>query len=173
MIFQVVARDNHSGTGGINTANATVIVDANSGPFAVTSPNTGITINGGTNFNVTWNAANTTNPPVSAATVMISLSTDGGNTFPTVLAANTPNDGSETVLMPNISNSTCRIKVEAVGNIFFDVSDTNFTLAPVGAATPTPSPSPACTPGWSAGPNVPPPGLVRAIGIYFPANGKF
>ena len=31
------------------------------------------------------------------------------------------NDGTQSVTMPNITNSTCRIKIEAVGNIFFDI----------------------------------------------------
>ena len=85
---------------------------------------------------VTWNVANTTAAPVSAANVKISLSTDGGNTFPTVLAASMPNNGSAAVTVPNISASTARIKVEAVGNIFFDVSDANFTITSNGT-TPT------------------------------------
>ena len=53
----------------------------------------------------------------------ISLSTDGGATFGTVLAASTPNDGSETLAMPNVTASDVRIKIEAVGNYFFDVND--------------------------------------------------
>lgn len=170
MNFQVVARDNRAAGGGINTATATVVVDANSGPFAVTAPNTGVTITGGSSTTVTWNVANTSSAPVNAANVKISLSTDGGQTFPTVLAASTANDGSESVTMPNITSSTSRIKVEAVGNIFYDISNVNFTLLAAGAS---PSPSPACTPSWAAGSNVPPAGLVRAIGIWFPANGRF
>ena len=79
-------------------------------------------------MNVTWSVANTTAAPVSAANVKISLSTDGGNTFPTVLTASTANNGSATVTVPNVSTTTARIKVEAVGNIFFDISDANFTI---------------------------------------------
>ena len=63
-----------------------------------------------------------------AQNVKISLSTDGGLTYPTVLAASTPNDGSETVQLPNITTTTARIKVEAVGNYFFDVNDANFSI---------------------------------------------
>ncbi|HRG82927.1 MAG TPA: T9SS type A sorting domain-containing protein, partial [Chitinophagaceae bacterium] len=65
--------------------------------------------------------------PVSCANVKISLSTDGGNTF-TTLIASTPNDGSQVVTIPNTPSTTARIKVEAVGNIFFDISNTNFTI---------------------------------------------
>jgi len=32
--------------------------------------------------------------------------------------------------------------------------------------------SDGCTPGWSAGSNLPSVG-VRSVGVYFPANGKF
>lgn len=137
MTFQVIARDNHPGTGGINTATSFVIVDGNSGPFAITAPNTAVSFAGNTFQTVTWNVANTINTPVNAEDVKISLSTDGGNTFPTVLLASTANDGSEAVLIPNTPSTTARIKVEAVGNIFFDISNTNFTITAGGTGTPT------------------------------------
>ena len=133
MSFQVVARDNHAGAGGINTATATVIVDANSGPFAVTSPNTAVAYLGNSVQTITWNVASTTNATVNAANVKISFSTDGGQTFPTVLLASTPNNGSANVTIPNVTTATGRIKVEAVGNIFFDISDANFSVTAVAA----------------------------------------
>lgn len=40
LTFQVVVRDNRAGGGGVNSATATVAVDANSGPFEITSQNT-------------------------------------------------------------------------------------------------------------------------------------
>lgn len=129
MNFQVIARDNRANGGGINTATAQVVVDANSGPFAVTSPNTPTTVVVTDTTNpVTWNPANTTAAPVSAANVKISLSTDGGQTFPITLANSTPNDGNEQVFFPAINTTTARVKIEAVNNIFFDISDTNFTI---------------------------------------------
>ncbi|MEP7015492.1 MAG: reprolysin-like metallopeptidase [Verrucomicrobiota bacterium] len=132
MMFQVVARDNRAGGGGINTATSIVTIDGAAPPFAVTAPNTGISVPVMTNLNVTWSASG------SAANVKISLSTDGGNTFPTVLAASTPNDGAESVLIPNLPTTMARIKIEAVGNIYFDISDTDFsitTAAPLGLVT--------------------------------------
>ena len=106
--FQVVVRDNHANAGGINTATATVVVDGASGPFAITAPNTGVSWAGNSAQTVTWNVANTTAAPVSAANVRILFSSDGGNTFPTVLAASTANDGSESITVPNGLTTTGR-----------------------------------------------------------------
>lgn len=129
MNFQVVVRDNQTNGGAINSASSVLTVVNTAGPFAVTAPN------GGENWsgvqNVTWNVANTSGAPISTANVRISLSTNGGLTFPTVLASSVPNTGTASVTLPNgVLSSTCRIKVEAVGNIFFDVSNANFNLAP-------------------------------------------
>lgn len=134
MNFQVVVRDNRSGGGGLVTATSAVTIDSASGPFVVTAPNTAVNVVGGSSLNVTWNVAGTSAAPVSAANVKVSLSTDGGNTFPTVLAASAPNNGSTTVTLPNTATTTARIKVEAVGNIFFDISDANFTVTAGAAA---------------------------------------
>ena len=129
MNFRVTARDNRSGGGGTNDDTVTLTVDGSSGPFAVTAPNAAITGAGGASQNITWDVNNTNVAPINAANVKISLSTDGGNTFPIVLAASTANDGSESITIPNgIQTSTARVKIEAVGNIFFDISDTNFTI---------------------------------------------
>jgi Metallo-peptidase family M12 len=155
MTFQVVARDNRANGGGINTASAVVTIDGASGPFAVTAPNTPISIQRLTNFNVTWNVNGTAAPPVNAVNVKISLSTDGGNTFPTVLVASTPNDGNESVLIPDMLTTTGRIKVEAVDNIFFDISDTDFSIIS-GVPSPTPTATATATVAPSATPTVTP-----------------
>ena len=126
--FRVTARDNRAGGGGVNAANLLLVVNASAGPFVLTSPNTAVTWFG--QRTVTWNVAGTTAGPINATNVNILLSTDGGFTFPIVLATNTPNDGSETVTLPPIPTTTARIKVQPVGNIFFDLSDANFTIAP-------------------------------------------
>jgi hypothetical protein len=46
--------------------------------------------------------------------VDILLSTDGGQTFSTVLAENVLNDGSETITVPNIAAPFCRIMIKLV-----------------------------------------------------------
>jgi hypothetical protein len=94
-----------------------------------------LTIDGGSTQFVTWNVANTSAAPVNAANVKISLSIDGGLTYPYTLAASTPNDGSEKVAFPNLNTTQARIKVEAVGNVFFDVSNADFTIKLFGDVT--------------------------------------
>jgi hypothetical protein len=121
MRFEVVARDNRI-VGGFSTAVATVNIAGGDTPFAVIFPNTPVQVQRLSKITVTWNASG------NATQVNISLSTDGGNTFPIDLATNTPNDGSETVEIPDLSTNTARIKVSAVGNIYFDISDSDFTI---------------------------------------------
>ena len=92
--FRLTARDLHPGGGGYSSADLTLTLADNAGPFLVTSPNSGVTYPGGSVQTVTWDKANTDIPPTSASNVKISLSTDGGLTYPHVLAASTANDGS-------------------------------------------------------------------------------
>ncbi len=124
--LRLTVRDNRAGSGGVNTDDAVYTVTTAAGPFAVTFPNTGVTISG--SQTITWSVANTNAAPVNCANVKISLSTDGGATFPHVLAASTPNDGSETVTLPDIPSGTARVKIEAIGNVFFDVSNSAFNI---------------------------------------------
>lgn len=126
MRFRMTVRDNKAGGGGISSEETLFFVTASAGPFLVTYPNTNVTIGGAQT--VTWDVSNTNAAPVSCANVKIMLSTDGGNTFPTELLASTENDGSAEVTLPNIENTQARIKVEAIDNIFFDISNANFTI---------------------------------------------
>ena len=126
--FRVTLRDQR---GGVNYDDVQLQVAGNAGPFTVTAPETSAVWVGGTNQTVTWNVSGTNAAPVNCANVKILLSTDGGNTFPIVVLASTPNDGSQTIVVPaGFSSSAARIKVEAIGNVFFDISGVNFTLQP-------------------------------------------
>jgi hypothetical protein len=127
--FRLTARDGH---GGVASANTQLILAPAAGPFLVTSPNTAVTLDSGSTQAVTWNVAGTNAAPVSTANVRITLSLDGGLTWPTVLAESVPNNGSANVVLPAVASTTARVKVEAVGNIYFDVSNANFTIRLLG-----------------------------------------
>jgi hypothetical protein len=129
--FAVTVRDNRSGGGGVAHETVRLTVAGEAGPFRVLSPNKSVTWTGGSRQQVTWEVSETNRSPVNCSQVRILLSTDGGKTFPTILHHATPNDGSETITLPaGMSTTEARIQVEAVGNIFFDVSDVDFTLLP-------------------------------------------
>ncbi|MCW5775064.1 MAG: hypothetical protein KIS87_01285 [Phycisphaeraceae bacterium] len=126
MKMRVTARDNRAGGGGVATSEVTLNVVGSAGPFDVVQPAAGATWSGeGT---VVWSVNGTNAAPINCSTVRITLSTDGGQTFPYVLAASTPNDGSQTVTLPQVSSTQARIKVEAVGNVFFDINPGNFKV---------------------------------------------
>ena len=138
--FRLTVRDNHAysstapvAVGQTAFTDVVITVTNTAGPFQVTAPNTNIVWNAGSSATVTWSVNGTNAGSVNCSAVNILLSTDGGNTFPTVLAASTANDGSEVITVPSTPGTTNRIKVEAVGNIFFDISNTNFTI---GSAAP-------------------------------------
>ncbi|RYD96282.1 MAG: T9SS type A sorting domain-containing protein [Sphingobacteriales bacterium] len=126
--FTLTGRDNVAGGGQTKTDAMVVTVNAATGPFTVTSQNTdGIVWMPGQTQNITWNVAGTTGAPINTANVNILMSTDNGQTFTTVLAANTPNDGNETITVPNAIAPFCRIKIEAVGNIYYAVNQRTFS----------------------------------------------
>jgi hypothetical protein len=133
--WRVTARDNRAGGGGVISSTMAISVTSAGGSFGVTAPDTAVSWSGVQT--VTWTVAGTSGAPVNCANVNIHLSTDGGLTFPTLLAGPTPNDGSQSVTLPNINTTTARVKVESVGNIFFDISAANFTITPSNPAAPT------------------------------------
>lgn len=138
MKFRCMVRDNVPNGGGVSYDTIGYNFTAAAGPFLVTSPNTsGDYWTSNSTQTVTWDVANTNVSPVSCTSVNIRLSVDGGYTYPYLLIANTPNDGSQTITVPNIltQKTTCRVMVESINNIFYDISNANFTVSPT---TPTP-----------------------------------
>lgn len=137
MHFKFTARDNKLGGGGVANSPTPVVVDVINtiNPFQVSIPNANTIVwHFGDTVLVSWDVSSTDAAPINCAQVNIRLSIDGGFTFPYILADSTLNDGSENVLiptsggLPNINTSLARIKVEAVGNIFFDMSNANFSI---------------------------------------------
>lgn len=128
--FALTVRDNQVPDGGQTARrNTTVTVSGAAGPFTVTSQSDDDIIwEQDTQETITWDVAGTTGAGINAANVNILLSTDGGQTFDTVLVANTPNDGSEAITVPDVEAPFCRIIVEAADNIFYAVNSTPFSI---------------------------------------------
>jgi hypothetical protein len=133
--FRLTARDGHAGAGGVAHDDTVLTLAKAAGPFRVTSQASAATVEAGAPLTVTWSAAGTSAPPVSTANVRITMSTDGGLTFAEVVKASTPNDGSQVVFLPNADTTQARLRVEAIGNVFFDVNHASFTVTP-GAPVP-------------------------------------
>ncbi len=126
--FRMTVRDNRAGGANNNSDDTVITVNGTAGPFVVSAPNTNVTWNAGSTQTVTWSVAGTTGNGVNAANVDILLSTDGGDTYPITILANTPNDGSQAITVPNNPGSQNRIMVKGSNHIFFDISNTNFTI---------------------------------------------
>ena len=129
MKFALTVRDNHENGGQTAREDVTITV-SNTGPFYILYPDaaTGITWAKGSTQNITWS----NNTSELSANVNILISTDNGVTFTTLLA-NTPNDGSESVLIPLdfTDSNNCRILIEAAENIFYTVSSNTFSISGV------------------------------------------
>lgn len=140
--FRVTARDNNPVGGCTEEDDVVVTVAANAGPFQITAPNTNVSWFVGQQKTVSWSVNGTDLVPVNCANVRILLSTDGGFTYPVVLLSSAPNTGTAQVQVPNNVSNACRIKVEGLGNIFFDISNQNFIilLPPMPTFTMTPTP---------------------------------
>jgi hypothetical protein len=139
--FRLTARDGHPGGGGLGSAATKLTIAPLSGPFRVTSQAVPQVLFGTTNQTVTWDVAGTDLAPIGVSQVKLSMSTDGGATFPYVLDPATANDGSDAVVVPNVAATGARIKVEAHGNVFFDISHADLTTqvaptSPIGGTVP-------------------------------------
>ncbi|MEM7314009.1 MAG: reprolysin-like metallopeptidase, partial [Planctomycetota bacterium] len=138
MDFRLTVRDFNPDGGGVATDDMIVNVVDTNGTFEVLSPSASSDYweTGDTEV-VTWNVAGTTGSGINTSHVDILLSTNGGTTFE-MLAENTPNDGSESVMVPNVTTTQARVLIRAVDNIYFDVSDRNFEIGgPVDDEGPT------------------------------------
>ncbi len=129
MNFAVTVRDNNIQVGQ-SSRDITTVNFANVGPFEVTSQNTtGINWLPGETRTITWNVAGTTANGINTSNVNILLSTDGGQTFNSVLASNTVNDGTQDIVVPtSLQAPFCRIKVEPVDNIYYALNSESFSI---------------------------------------------
>ena len=127
--FAMTVRDNAIGGGQVASDLVNVFVSRDAGPFVVTSQSTPATMTAGSVENITWDVANTFFAPINAKMVDIFLSTDGGLTFPIILANDVANDGEHAIVIPGNPTTEARIMIKASNNIFFAVNASDFTIA--------------------------------------------
>ena len=135
MNMRLIVRDN---AGGVAYDETVITVTQDAGPFELLVPNGGEALT--SSKVISWDVASTNVAPVSTAEVDFLLSIDGGETFSVDLGA-TDNDGYATLTFPEgIATSQARLMIKGKGNIFYDISDQDFTidasLPPVEPPTP-------------------------------------
>ncbi|AUC16201.1 hypothetical protein BTO06_13975 [Tenacibaculum sp. SZ-18] len=152
MDFAFSVRDNQPG-GGSSARDDMKITVTDATPFRVTSQNTSTTWDVESTATITWDKSTTDQAPINCQNVRIKLSTDGGLTFPIILAESTPNDGTHDIVVPNNLTNSARIMIEAVDNIFYNVNTTNFSVistAPTFLLTNTSSKQFVCNSGGNS-----------------------
>ena len=120
--FAFTVRDNNTFGGQIGIDGMSISVSEDAGPFFVTSQAVSDVFHAGESKLIEWEVANTNKAPVNATKVDISLSEDGGQTYPYVLASAVDNDGSHSIVVPNITTKQARIKVAGTDHVFFNIN---------------------------------------------------
>ena len=135
--FGVVVRDNNPMNGGQTRNSLPAVVETrDAGPFVITYPNniqeTGqVEWYANQSQTITWDVAGTDANEINTTHVKISYTTNNGATWtpfeggvsPTI-PGSFPNNGSATITAPELDNTTSafRVKIEAIGNIYYTVS---------------------------------------------------
>ena len=128
--FAFTVRDNALDGGQLTADEVSIFVTNDAGPFVVNSQDTFETYVAGEVQTLSWDVADTHLAPISAETVDIFLSTDGGQTYPILVAENIPNNGMHSAVIPGLPTSNGRFMVKASDNIFFAVNAANFSITP-------------------------------------------
>ena len=101
------------------------------GDFTVATPNGGEILFSGNQYQITWSSACFT------GYVRITLSTNGGVSYDTLIHPFLPNTGVYSWSVPYLDSSTCRVKVcDAVDLVPEDASDDDFTITSQFTAAP-------------------------------------
>ena len=101
--------------------------DVTAPAVAMASPDGGETWKAGSTHAITWSATDA----VGVASVDLAYSTDGGATFPNVIASGIANSGSWPWAVPNTPTGAARVRVlarDAAGNLGRDSSAASFTI---------------------------------------------
>jgi len=129
LTFRLLVRDNNAEAGGVDWQDVSFEATEEAGPFVVQFPNNiSDVLNAGAFAEIRWDVAGTNTGKVNCQKVNILLSTNRGISYDHVLVENTDNDGAQSVTIPDVLTDRARIKVEAVDNIFFDISNRDINI---------------------------------------------
>ena len=138
--YAVTVRDENAQRPMLSSSETTVTV-TNDGPFKFSGLTVSSVLYNNATNRIQWEVANTNSAPYNVSNVKIDYTTDNGATW-TDLVASTPNTGSYTAQMPASLTGAVKLRVSAIGNIFYAVSPlinvgtapTSTTNAPTGLA---------------------------------------
>ncbi|RNA62844.1 T9SS C-terminal target domain-containing protein [Chryseobacterium nematophagum] len=155
MNFSLTVRDNHPIANQQQTQTTTqFVLVRDDGPFKINT----IQVDPSAPSLIEWDVVNTNGAPYNVANVKIDYTTDNGSNW-TILAASTPNDGTESLSFPiSLNNQAIKLRVSAIDNVFYAVQKiiiTNgvcSTVIPANVAVETITLSSAMI-GWDSIPN--------------------
>ena len=133
MQMVLTARDQRGGRNSDSTLIEVVSPPLTAKAFSIEEPGGEI----GRVGTVRWNVGGTDTAPISVNEIDLYLSTDGGTTFSDEPFATVTNSGYARVTFPEgVDTDAARIMAKGRGNIFFDISDEDFSLDASAPATP-------------------------------------
>lgn len=129
MTFRFVVRDNNPLGNAAVWDEVKFRVAENAGPFRLTYPVLDYKWKIGDKINVTWDVAGTDLAPVTCSSVDVYMAFNNSLDFNTenmvLLAKSVPNDGEQTVIVPDKISIRARIVVKATDNIFLTTGTYN------------------------------------------------
>ncbi|WP_300688391.1 reprolysin-like metallopeptidase [Chryseobacterium sp.] len=138
--YAVTARDTNAQRPMLSSLETTVTV-GNDGPFKFNGITDSTVLYSNASNTILWDVANTNAAPYNVSNVKIEYTTDLTNGASwTELVASTPNTGSYSAQMPSGLTGDIKLRISAVGNIFYAISPkvsvaiapTSSTAAPAG-----------------------------------------
>ncbi|MBO9691668.1 reprolysin-like metallopeptidase [Chryseobacterium sp.] len=139
--YAVTARDQNAQRPMVSSSATTVTV-GNDGPFKFNGLTASSVLYNDALNTIYWDVANTNAAPYNVTSVKIDYTSDNGANWTNLVAA-APNTGSYSIQMPGNINGAVKLRISAVGNIFYAVSPAitvgtapaSSALAPTGLST--------------------------------------
>lgn len=133
--FSIMVRDNNPAGGQGSRGDTRIEVYATANPFRVTSQSTASVLEASQVETITWEVGETNLEPINTEFVDIYLIVNEDLDNPVIIEENTPNDGSQNVVIPaGITSNNARIMVKGANNIFFALNGATLQIQQNGFA---------------------------------------